>query len=98
MSILAFPTKMTSSGIVTAKSAELWGVLIGCDGVNDPTITIYNGTDNSGNEIVPTNTYDASILGINGAILPFGLYAPDGLYVEITCAGAVEVVAMWRNK
>jgi hypothetical protein len=61
--------------------------------VNDPVITVYNGLDNSGGEIVPTCTYDASALGLNGVTgIDPGIYCDVGLYIEITCAGAVEVV------
>lgn len=71
------------------------GFLLGTDGTNDPTITIYDNTTNSGRELVPTTTYDASALGLNGAMIPCELEANKGVYAEITCAGACEVVVIF---
>ena len=85
--------KILTTQIVVNRPCRLMGFLIGTDGTNDPTITVYDGTTNSGDEIVPTNTYDASILGLNGFMLDgMGIGAYDGLYCEITCSGVVEVV------
>jgi len=92
--------KLTASGTVkdygtsnAVKRVVLSSMLIGTDGVNDPAVTVYNGTDNTGQEIVPTATYDASQLGINGFILIYAKRCPDGIYVEISlAAGDVEVV------
>jgi hypothetical protein len=87
----AEPAKKTASGIIVTGPCVFRGFLLGMDGVNDPVITIFNNTEASGEEAVPTATYDASALGINGVV---GLmqYCDKGLYVEITCVGAVEVV------
>ena len=60
------------------------GFLLGLDGTNDPTITIYDNTTNTGNQIIPTNTYDASQLGLNGAILPYPKYCKNGVYADIS--------------
>jgi len=88
--------KLSTSGIATSKCALLLGIQIGMDGTNDATITVYNGTDNSGDEIIPTNTYDAATLGIQGLVSSYGKLATDGIYVEITCAGTVEVVVDFK--
>lgn len=87
------PTKKTESAIVYTGACVFRGILLGTDGANDPTITVYDGTSNAGTEILPTCTYDASALGLNGVtgINP-GIYCSTGLYVEITCAGTVEVI------
>jgi hypothetical protein len=90
-------TKVTSSSVVSTKQCILFGMLLGLDGANDPTITIYNGTDNTGTELVPTNDYDASALNLNGLTIPYGKKAYNGIYVEITCAGAVEVVIDYKE-
>ena len=82
----------TASGVVTTKPAGLVSMQIGMDGTNDPTITIYNGTDNSGVEVVPTNTYDASLLGLSGFEGATIKDCPNGIYLEITCAGDCEVI------
>jgi len=91
-------TKLTSSGIVTSHNCVLVGVQIGMDATNDLTLTIYNGTSNAGSEVLPTNQYDASALGLNGVVMSYGKHCPNGIYVEITCAGAAEVVVDWIKK
>lgn len=92
--------ELTASGRVCSHGSTvavtkvvLTSILIGMDKTNDPLITVYHGVDNTGQEIVPTNTYDASQLGINGLILYYAKKCPLGIYVEITLgAGDVEVV------
>jgi hypothetical protein len=85
------PNKLTASGILYTGKCIFQGFLLGTDGVNDPVVTIYNGVDNTGQEIVPTATYDASAYGLNGCT-GINQYCDVGIYVEITCAGTVEVV------
>jgi hypothetical protein len=89
------PTKITTTGIIHTGPCEFRGFLMGTDGVNDPTITIYNGINNTGQEVVPTATYDAAIMGLNG-VTGKTHYCNTGLYIEITCAGAVEVVPEFK--
>jgi hypothetical protein len=91
--------KITASGIVVNRKCILDGFLVGMDGSNDPTITLYD--DNSaatGNEVVPTNTYDSSALGVNGVMFSNdGVRCEKGLYCEITIGGgAVEVTVFYR--
>lgn len=86
----------TSDTIFTGKGSIL-GFLLGTDGANDPAITIYDGIDNTGTEIVPTNTYDASALGLNGAMFGFKKKCQTGCYVEITCGGTVEVIIDFKQ-
>ena len=88
---------VTSSQIITSERAVLMGMQIGPDGANDPIVTVYNGTDNTGGEIVPTNTYDASALGMNGYVGPYDKKAYNGISVEITCAGTVEVTIDYQE-
>jgi len=87
------PKLFTASGIVTSQDAFLNGFLIGTDGINDPTITIYKGTAAvQGNEIMPTTTFDASKQGLHGFVLGYEKQSFGGMYIEITCAGSCEVV------
>lgn len=88
------PSVKTSSGLVRSGPCIFHGFVLGTDGVNDPAITIFNNAAASGEEVVPTCTYDASALGLNGAT-GMNIYCDKGLYVEITCAGAVEVNVMY---
>jgi hypothetical protein len=88
---------VTVSGTIITKSAVLLGMQVGTDSANDPTITVYDGINNGGNEIVPTTTYDASALGLNGFVCPYSKKAYSGIYVEITCAGSVEVTIDYKE-
>ena len=89
--------KLTASGVISNCACDFRGFLIGTDGSNDPTVTFYDNTAASGNEVIPTATYDASALGLNGVTLPDrGIRCETGLYCEISIsAGAVEVTVFW---
>ena len=89
-------TKLSSSAIVVTGKCNLAAMLLGTDGVNDPVVTVYDGTDNTGEEVVPTTTYDASALGLSGYMGKL-LLCDTGIYVEITCAGTVEVVIHYNH-
>jgi hypothetical protein len=93
-SIPSLAETVTESGLVYSGKCILRGFTLGTDGVNDPAIVIYDGTSASGTEVVPTATYDASLLGLNGAT---GLhhYCANGIYVGITCAGSVKVTVYY---
>lgn len=84
------PSTKTASGLVCGGPCIFQGFVLGTDGTNDPTITLYNNVAASGQEVVPTTTYDASALGLNGAT-GFHQWCDTGLYIAITCAGTVEV-------
>lgn len=88
------PVAATASGLVYSGACILHGYLVGTNGVNDPEVTIYDNTAASGNEAIPTCTYDASLLGMNGAT-GLKVRCKNGLYLAITCAGAVEVTVFF---
>ena len=93
----AIAKKITESGIVMAAPGLLLGVLIGMDGTNDPAVTIYdNASAASGTEVMPSTTFDASAQGLNGFMPGFAISCINGLYVDITCAGTVEVTVLYR--
>ena len=89
-------TKRTTSGTVKSGESFLGDMVLGTDGVNDPVVTVYDGTDNTGTELIPTATYDSSALGLNGVVFQYARHCEVGIYVEITCGGTVEVVVGWR--
>jgi len=92
------PKKISSSGIVYNGPAVLRGFLIGTDGVNDVTLlSIYNGTDNTGNEVIPTHGINADALGLNGA-MDIHADCPDGIYAEYTTSGTAELVVYYEPK
>ena len=79
----------------------------GMDNANDPQITVYDsvGAPTGGEtELVPTNPYDASAMGLNG-ISGDQSYARYGIYVVIEAVGtgpwthACEVtIGVWPAK
>jgi hypothetical protein len=75
----------------------LFGMQLGTDGTNDPTITIYDNTAASGTELVPTAAYEADYKGLNGFTCAYGKQFDTGLHIEITCAGTVEVAVDYRK-
>ncbi len=98
MNLLLHSRKVTATGLVFTGACALHSMLLGTDGTNDPEITVYDGIDNTGTEIVPTTTYDASALGLNGFHGgPAGIECTTGIYVVITCAGAVEVALGFKT-
>lgn len=80
---------MVSIGIAYTGPCIFHGFLIGCDGVTDPVITVFNNTSASGQEVVPTTTFDGSALGLSG-VTGQNKLCSIGLYIQIT--GTVEVV------
>lgn len=70
------------------------GFRLGMDGTNDVTLTIKDGTK----EILPTNTYDASVLGLNGEVLSNGaeLTCETGVAATITTTGTFEIVIAYN--
>lgn len=97
---LATAIYFNGSGSLYATACTLVGFLLGADGVNDPTITFYDGQAAvSGNEVIPTCTYDASALGLNG-VMPGAMEidCPNGIYVSVSGLGTGECVAyVWKG-
>jgi len=87
---MAVRHKIAASALIRSGYTKLVGVLLSVDGANDPVVTVYDSTTNTaGTEVVPTNTYDASALGLNGAW--FGhegaIECDVGVYVEVSNLG-----------
>ena len=94
--IRAYHVKKTVSGLIITGESHFYGFTLGTDGVNDPTVTLYDNTAASGNEIVPTTTYDASALGLSGMLLGHAVYCRNGIYVELSAVGTKEIVIYYR--
>ena len=93
------PTRVITSGSVHTAPCFLARVLIGTDNINNPTVVIYNEADNSKTEskrVLPSVSYDASALGLNGVVFEFMEFLDEGLYVDITCGGTCEVIVSSR--
>ncbi len=74
--------QIDGGGLIHEGPAILFGLLIGTDGTNDPTLTVYDNTTGSGKEVCPTNTYDASALGLNGFMPGAGIFCENGIFVD----------------
>lgn len=93
--------RLTTSGAVSANPCFIYAILIGTDGSNDPVVALYNDTDanTAANRVFPSNTYDASALGVNGAV--FGdnpIYCATACYCSISNIGTGEVIILYRDK
>lgn len=90
--------RFTATGVLYAGPCTLCGFLVSTDGVNDPTITLYNAQAATANtEVVPTTTFEAPTYGLNG-FMPgeMQIDCPDGLYVEVANLGTGEAIAYVR--
>jgi len=91
------PTRITSTATIHSAACFLGRILIGTDGVNDPVVAVYNNTAaTDATRVIPSVTYDASALGLNGVVLEFAEYLSTGLHVTISNIGTGEVIVSSR--
>ena len=97
--IYAETDRITSSTLIHTGEGFLFSLLIGTDSVNDPVVAVYDdvNADTAGNRIVPSTTYDASALGINGVVMRFAKKFSTGLYIAISNIGSGEVTVDYRK-
>ena len=96
---MAVKTRLTASALVKSGYSRITALLIGSDGNSDPVVTVYDSTAaTAGTEAIPTCTYDASSLGLNGVV--FGrdgaIECQVGIYVEISDLGTGEVLIYYN--
>lgn len=91
-----------SSGEKTADTTILTGqgffkqLIIMPDGTNDVTVSIYDNTASSGTKIVPTMTFAGN--GGAQATPPVWVSVSTGIRVDVTTAGTVAYVVIYREK
>lgn len=70
------------------------GFRLGMDATNDVTLYLSDGSS----KIVPTNQFDASLLGLNGEILSdqAAITCETGITVTVTCSGTFEIVIVYN--
>jgi len=84
----------TGSAVISDNPAIFSGILVGTDSTNDPVVGVAS---NDGTRLIlPTATYDASALGLNGYTGGWR-HCEDGISITITCAGTVYVVPIWKE-
>ena len=71
-------------------ACRITAILVETDGLNDPTISIYDNTSAAGNTVIPNLSYDASMLGLNG-VTNLDVPVNTAVHVVIVCAGAAKV-------
>ena len=83
-----FAKTMTATGQVYTGSCWFVNMKIGMDNANDQQITVSDsaGAPSGATEIVPTNPYDASAMGLNG-ISGDATYCRYGVYLTIEDVG-----------
>ena len=93
-------SRITESSLIYTGTGFLFSILVGADNVNDPVVAVYDDTDGNtaANRIIPSVTYDASVLGLNGVVLEFPKKFTTGLYVVVTNIGSGEVIVDYRQE
>ena len=94
-----FSKTITESGSIINVPCWFVNMKIGMDNVNDPQITVYDSNGppvGTPTELVPTQTYDASAMGLNG-ISGDQSFARYGVYVVVDEGqGACEItIGVW---
>lgn len=96
--IVATPKRIIVSTLIHDGPCYLASILIGTDDINDPVVAAYNDADASDptTKVIPSATYDAAIMGLNGVVLKFMKDCNTSLYVSISNIGSGEVVVDYR--
>jgi hypothetical protein len=89
--VFSMSDELTETGQAVTGTCAFKSVIVKTDGTNNVTISVYAGTDNSGNRLIPYQTVipgDSRIF-----MIEFGVPQPavGGVYVEISTAGAARV-------
>ena len=98
--IFLTPSRLTATATVSTDPVWVGAFIVATDGVNDPVVAAYNDTDalTAGNRVIPSCTYDASVLGLNGFTLGFMTDFDTALHVTISNLGTGEVMIFYRTK
>ena len=88
---------ITASTLIYTGSGLLFGIQLGTDGTNDPTITVWDGVGAAGVRLLPTAGYEADYKGLGGFTCAYGKSFITGLYVAVACAGTVYVTIDYRG-
>lgn len=81
---------VTGNTQVFTGRCNIHGFLVSTDGTNDVTVTIYDGTDTSGDKVTPP----IKIKGTDnyGGVLEMNAICSTGAYATVNTAGTAEVV------
>lgn len=84
---LQYSANKTASALISANERNFFGLVIVGDSLNDNTINIYNGSDDTGDTIVPEMVHDVSVSNVFSFFIPIPIRCPDGLYVKVSSSG-----------
>lgn len=87
---------LTSSGQAYTGSGTFHGFIIKCDGTNDVTINVYDNTSAAGIKLMPTDSIFDGTIKLNALSFNPGVFFDNGIYIEITCAGATEIKILYN--
>lgn len=94
---LARSLEMIDSGQVEAGRANLLGVLLGTDGINNVRFSCHNGVSNTDQKVVPSASYDATALGLNGVMFTFLVHCPAGIYFNEESGSNYEAIIYYET-
>jgi len=88
---------VTESGIAYTGPCAWGGALIGDkDGINNMTVTVYDGITAAGTEIVPTTIFDGTSKGLEGVAENRKIQCTTGIYVLIAGSGTIKVTVRYK--
>jgi hypothetical protein len=86
----------TADALILTGAGYFHQIVVMPDGSNDVTFSIYDNTSATGTEILPTLTFAGD--GGAQASPPVWVSVDSGIYVDITTAGTVAYVILYRGK
>lgn len=76
---------------------HVWGFWLVCDGSNDPVLTMTDKSATATGSILLNGcTFDASALGLNGALWAKPILCKYGIAADVTCAGTFELTVLYE--
>lgn len=93
MQLFSEPHSYTTTGthVVCSDKCIVTGLLIATDGTNNPTVAVHDGSTGSDPTVIPSTAYDASSLGLHGAMYHYAVYCKKGCALVISGSGSREV-------
>lgn len=89
----------TADALILSGTGWFYGILVVTDAANAVTVDIYNNTAASGTKLIPTLVVTTSATDRAQFFAPpFPISCTTGIYVDITCAGAVKYVVYYRAR
>jgi hypothetical protein len=85
----------TASALIASGRCVLHGIIGVTDAANDMTLQIYNNTDDSANQALPSIVIDSAV-GFDG-LLGLDLVFNTGIYVKMTTSGTGSFTVLFAK-